>query len=552
MKFAPVELSASALELLPFMALILDADLLVHHANAAARDRLQPPEDETAQTLEFVLGRSGQVPSDVRRAVISHCRTMLAGQAPHDAVIPAGPGHAIEFHARPLGHVRWLVILAERKGREDPRVILDEQYRDGLTGLGNQRHLDTKSAEALVASTPGQRPAIIVLDIDRFADVNERLGWDGGNELLRAMAGRLWGATRAHDQIVRLDADLFAVLQIAGEGTDKLAGRLVRTLNRPYMIRGEVLTLSVSAGYARASGDGMTAGSLRQSALLAWREAKNAGGNTWRRFAQSPAERMNARGDLAADLRDAVVLEQLSLAYQPKVNLRSNAISGFEALARWHHPSRGTLQPRVFIPIAEETGSIHEVGPWALRRACEDASRWPAHLTVAVNISPRQLEDGWRFLTQVTAILNETGLPPHRLELEFEETALIQNPEGTRSILNGLRDLGVRIALDDFGSGPASLRNIRGFSFDAVKIDQSFISMMEIEPDAVTVIQAIATLGKGLNMTVIAQGVESQRQAEIIAQTGCTEIQGFLISEPVHLDDVENALSRDQVLSLSH
>ena len=553
MSDANADLSVRALEQLPYVAVILDSELLVRRANAAARKRFEPPDDDPAPALEYVLGRSGRIPRDVRQRIIACCRTAVQGpQSPegHDAVIAVSSGHSIEFHARYLGADRWLMVMEDRKGRADPRAILDETCRDPLTGLGNRKHLDLKTTEALTKGETEHRPAILVFDIDRFGDVNDRMGQAGGDELLRAMAGRLWGATRGTDQIIRLDGDLFAILQINGDGAEKLAARLVSILSRPYLVRGEVLTITVSAGIAHATAEDITATDLLRQACEAWREAKGAGGNFWFRYGQTLPDRARSRRDLEADVRDALSAGQMSIVYQPKLDLRTGTIQGFEALARWRHPTRGDVPPSLFIPVAEDIGAIHDIGAWAIRAACETALIWPEHLTVSVNVSPRQMEDGWRFLNQVASILSETGLAPNRLELELEESALIRNPEGARAILGGLRDLGVRLALDDFGAGPASLRTLRTFPFDTMKIDQSFVEGLDREPDAAAVIQALAALGRGLHMTVVAPGVETEGQARMVERAGCRAIQGYLISEPVSPENIPDLLVRD--LSPAH
>ncbi len=350
-------------------------------------------------------------------------------------------------------------------------------------------------------------------------------------------------ATRECDQIARLDGDTFAVLQYNGQAADSLAARLVDLLGRPYMIRGEIATIGISVGVARAPTDGTSAAMLLKHADFARHEAKQAGGQTWRHFGQGMGDRARLRQELEVDLRTAFALRQLHLAYQPRFNLKAQAVTGFEALARWTHPTRGMVPPAVFIPIAEDIGLIGELGDWALHAACHDAAAWPSPLIVSVNVSARQLDDGHHFIAQVAEALRGSGLPTHRLELEITEAALSRHPEQSRILLRELHELGVRIALDNFGCGCASLGHLRAFPFDTVKIDQSFTRGGNHEADAM--LRAIAAAGTGLGMTVIAEGVETANQARIVQADGCSEIQGYLISQPVPAACVPALLARD-------
>jgi diguanylate cyclase (GGDEF)-like protein len=539
-------LGTRALERMPYPTLILDGDLRLRFANAMARDRLEPPapEDDPAPPLDAVLNRSGRVSGDLRLRIMSCCAAVVHGRDRHDALLAVAPGQSIAFHGRALGDGRWMVVLEERIAAIDPAAITDEAHRDSVTDLGNRLHMDQKIADALRHEDQEQPPAILIFDIDRFRDINDRMGRQGGDALLRAMAGRLKRATRDADHIARLDADRFGVLQANGQGAEHLAARLIDILSRPYLIRGELATIAVSAGIALAV-PGQTPAAMVDSANLARMEAKRAGGNAWRRFGQSLADRARSRQDLEADLRKALSLEQLSLAFQPKVNARTFAITGFEALARWTHPVRGAVPPGLFIPIAEEIGAIGPIGAWALRQACRAATLWPEPLGVSVNVSARQLADGRRLVDDVLESLRDASLPPRRLTLEFAEGALIRRPDEVRTILTELRDLGVRIALDDFGAGDMSLRQLRTFPFDQVSLDQTLIRTLDSAADSGATIRAIATLGAGLGITVVAEGVETRHQAMILRGDGCTEIQGYLFSRPVTEIEVPALLNRD-------
>ena len=544
---APASLAERALDCLPIPVVILDGHLRLCLANACARERLEPP-DRNAPSFEEVLAGSGRLPGDARRDIVARCAAaMRAGQASdrHDAVIAVARGRGIAMAVRPLGNDRWLVTLEERQGRADSGAILDDTLRDKLTELGNRRYFETTVADALRGDDPESQPAVLIFDLDRFHDINDRLGRQGGDALLRAVAGRLRRATRDADQIARLDADCFAVMQQNGEGADNLGARLVDLLGKPYLVRGEVAHIGVSVGVARAAGSDIPAAVLIQQAQLARHEAKEAGGHTWRRHGQSMAERALTRLELEADLRRAIALGQLTLAYQPRVNLKTRAIVGFEALARWTHAKRGAVPPRLFIPVAEDIGLIGQLGDWALRTACRDAATWPEPLTVSVNVSARQIDNGQRFLSEVAAALRDSGLPARRLEVEVTEAALIRRPEEARAVLRDLHEMGVRIAMDNFGAGLSSLGQLRDYPFDAVKIEQTYIRTLDSSADASAVVRAIATLGRGLGLAVIAQGVETRNQARMVEADGCTGIQGFLIGRAVPAADVLPLLQCD-------
>lgn len=540
----------SAFEQMPFPVVILDSDLRLRLANAKARARLKPPaaEEDPAPPFDSVLARSGRIPTDVRLRILSCCGAEVRdrnSQGKHDAVFTLTPGHTIALFARPLGDDRWMVVLEDRRGSDDTGALPDDSHRDSLTEIGNRRHIETKLTEALRDDDPDNQPAVLVFDIDRFRALNDRLGRKGGDALLRACVGRLRQATRESDQIARLDADTFAVLQYNGSVAETLAPRLVDLLGRPYLIRGEVATIGISVGVARAPADGVSAAVLLQNADYARREAKQAGGQTWRHFGQSMADRARSRRELEADLRQALALGQFSLVYQPRVSSRTRMVTGFEALARWTHPRRGPVSPAVFIPVAEEIGLIAPIGDWALRTACRDAASWPDPLFVSINVSARQLEDGQHFNSQVAAALRETGLPSRRLELEMTEAALAQRRDDSRILLRDLHELGVRIAVDNFGTGEISLRRLRSFPFDTIKVDQSLTRSLGSNNDSGAVMRAIAAMGAGMGMTVVAEGVETLGQARMVEADGCTELQGYLVSKPVPAGEVGVVLGKD-------
>jgi diguanylate cyclase (GGDEF)-like protein len=544
-----------ALEHMPYPVVILDGELRVRRTNAEARTRLEPPpeEEDPCPPFDTVLARSGRIPTDVRLHILSRCGAEIRGQngvgqtslGEPATVFALAPGHTIALYARALGGDRWMVVLEERRGRADPDADADSNHRDPLTEIGDRKHFETKLARAMTEPDPDRQPAVVVFDVDRFRAVNDRLGRRGGDALLRAIVGRVRRATREADPIARLEGDTFAVLQYDGQSAETLAARLVDLLSRPYLVRGEVATIGVSAGVARAPADGVSATVLLRHADLARREAKVAGGQTWRRYGQSMADRALSRLELEGDLRRAVAQGQLSLNYQPRASLRSRTVTGFEALARWIHPGRGAVPPSLFIPVAEDIGLIGPIGDWALRAACRDAVSWPEPLVVSINVSARQLDDGQHFISQVAAASREFGLPTRRLELDITEAALTRRPDEARILLRDLHELGVRIAIDNFGSGLASMRQLRDFPFDTIKIDRSFIRSLDSSNDSGAFVRAVAALGNGLGMAVVAVGVETTAQMRMVEADGCTEIQGFLIGKPIAAAGVDVLLARD-------
>jgi EAL domain-containing protein (putative c-di-GMP-specific phosphodiesterase class I) len=281
--------------------------------------------------------------------------------------------------------------------------------------------------------------------------------------------------------------------------------------------------------------DAIESDELLRNADMALYDAKGDGRGTFRFFKPEMNTRMKVRRELEMDLRKALASEQFELYYQPLVVLETNEVNGFEALLRWNHPARGLVSPADFIPISEETGLIVPLGEWVLKAACDEAVNWPEHIKVAVNLSPAQL-DSRNLVGMVTTALRESGMPPHKFQLEITETVLLQNTFTTLATLHELRKMGVQIALDDFGTGYSSLSYLRSFPFDKIKIDRSFIQDLSNGAEPLAIVNAVAGLAKCLNMTLTAEGVETQQQMDVLQAIGCTEMQGYLFSHarPAH------------------
>ena len=429
--------------------------------------------------------------------------------------------------------------VTERKHVE--QRIAHMAHHDALTDLPNRVLLRERLEQELTYVQRGGQLAVLYLDFDNFKGTNDTLGHSTGDELLKGAADRLRGCLRDTDFIARLGGDEFAIVQTPlGQLTDAaiLAQRLRDEMVRvPFELSGHQIVVDISIGIAVAPDDGIDADHLLKSADMALYGAKSEGRGTYRYFEPEMDARMKARRALEVDLRKALVNGEFELYYQPIVSLQNNEVSGCEALLRWHHPARGVISPAEFIPVAEDTGLMIPIGEWVLRQACADAATWPDEIKVAVNVSPVQLRnDAWGHI--VVTSLAASGLPAHRLELEITESVLMQNSEATLRMLHQLRELGVRIAMDDFGTGYSSLSYLRSFPFNKIKIDRCFIDDLLNSVNSVQIVHAVASLASGLNMITTAEGVETERQLEIIRAAGCTEMQGYLFSPPRPVEEI--------------
>ena len=437
------------------------------------------------------------------------------------------------------------IDITERK-RAEARVAY-MAHHDALTGLPNRVLLRERMEEMLVRITRhGGSMAALCIDLDNFKWVNDTLGHPVGDLLLRAVAGRLGAELRADDLVARLGGDEFAVLQ--GDVSDPadvthLAERLVAAIAEPYDLDGHAISISASIGVALAPGDSLDADRLLKNADIALYRAKGDGRGTFRFFEAEMDARIQARRLLELDLRAAIQAGALAVNYQPLVNLISGETTGFEALVRWRHAERGFVPPAEFIPIAEETGLIAQIGAFVLNRACTDAAAWPLPLKVAVNLSPRQFKTG-NLLAIVAEALEAAHLPPERLELEITEALLLDKTDLVLATLHALRALGVRISMDDFGTGYSSLSYLRSFPFDKIKIDRSFVADMGANADSQAIVKAIVSLGSSLGITITAEGVESESDLARLKAEGCDEGQGYLFSMAKPQAEVLAALAR--------
>lgn len=405
---------------------------------------------------------------------------------------------------------------------------------DTLTGLANRSQLNERLAAAIEAAgrNKGQL-AVLLLDLDGFKTVNDRYGHPAGDELLSILAKRLAGLVRVGDTVARLGGDEFCIVQAPlPQPADayNLAKRILSSVARPLMLGVGKLSVSTSIGVALFPEDGTTAQQLLQRADQALYAVKRGGRRHYRRY-QSDASLPSGEWDIETDLRMALQNHQLSLAFQPLTAAADGKARGFEALVRWVHPTRGQIPPDVFIPVAEATGMIQQLGTWVLHQATAAAVRWPWTLQVSVNVSPVQLEAG-NLPEVIESALAASGLPGSRLELEVTETALLNPSERILDQFVKLKALGVGLALDDFGSGWSSLTTLRNFHFDRIKIDRSFIANIATDARSVAIVRAVLSLGHALDVPITAEGVEVQAQLVALRQMGCAELQGFYLGAP--------------------
>ena len=424
-----------------------------------------------------------------------------------------------------------LMDITERK-RAEARLAFMAQH-DGLTGLPNRALLRQQMDEILMHTRrSSDKVAVLVLGLDNFKAVNDTLGHGVGDKLLRGVAKRLKSTLREEDTVARLNSDEFAIVQ-AGvtrpEDAVLLARRLLEAISDPYLLDGHSVVIGASIGIAVSPGDGDESDKLLKNADMALSRAKNDFRGTFSFFEAEMDARAQTRRKIESDLREAIQNDVLRPHYQPLVDLATGRVTGLEALVRWPHPERGMISPAEFIPVAEETGLINAVGGLMLRRACKDAAQWPDDVRVAVNLSPLQFRVG-NLLSLVMDALKQSGLPPTRLELEITETLLLEKSSQTLATLHALRSLGVRISMDDFGTGYSSLSYLRSFPFDKIKIDQSFVRDLGANPDAQAIVRSIISLGKGLGVTITAEGVETEAELSCLRNEGCHEGQGFLFS----------------------
>jgi diguanylate cyclase (GGDEF)-like protein/PAS domain S-box-containing protein len=451
-------------------------------------------------------------------------------------------GRRVAFDGRD-GYLVAIVDITERRKAE--ARIAHMAHHDGLTNLPNRDFYQDRLRQALERSqTDHKRVAVLCVDLDLFKNVNDAFGHPMGDRLLKAVAERLRAEVRGDNIVARLGGDEFAIVlnsNVSPNEVSHFSDRLIRLLSERYVVDGCELVVGASIGIALSPGDGDACEELMRNADMALYRAKADGGGVHRFFEREMDRQAQKRRDLELDLRRAFANGEFELHYQPLVDIASDRISGFESLLRWKHPEKGMISPAEFIPVAEDIGLIVALGEWVLREACTEAAKWPAEVKIAVNLSPVQFRS--RNLVQaVISALAHSGLSPLRLELEITESVFLAETGANLAILHQLRELGVSISMDDFGTGYSSLSYLRSFPFDKIKIDRSFVKDLAERSDCVAIVRAISSLGRSLNITTTAEGVETVDQLDWLRAEGCNQVQGFLFSAARPAAEVEQLL----------
>lgn len=437
--------------------------------------------------------------------------------------------------------------LAEdnRKSRENLAYLA---YHDSLTGLANRAAFRGILERTL--ADPAQRDRglrLLFVDLDRFKAINDVYGHHVGDVLLKQVSTRLADALRGAVAVGRLGGDEFAAL-IAEDGADGhavgVAARVIETISEPFEADDQPrMQIGATVGIAQAELCDYDAERLMKAADLAMYRAKADGRGRAMVFESRLLEEQRERSELEVELRGALRDGQFELYYQPLLDSATKELSCFEALLRWNHPRRGRIAPGTFIPAAEASGLIDELGVWVLHQACRDALEWPDHIRVAVNISPRQFTHA-DLIGTISSALRDTGLPPDRLEIEITENCLLDAGQKNVEILGAIRELGVRVAIDDFGTGYSSMTYLQNFVFDKLKIDRRFVSEMETNSKTSAIIDAIVRLGTTIGISTTAEGVETEAQLEAVIRHGCSEVQGFLLGEPLPLSQATRFIAQ--------
>jgi diguanylate cyclase (GGDEF)-like protein len=424
--------------------------------------------------------------------------------------------------------------LAQREAR-----ARHASRHDALSGLPNRQHMveEVESRLATLDYAPrGTRAIAAYIDIDRFKDINDTLGHEAGDKLIQAVAKRLTTRLRSDDFLARFGGDEFAVLCLSAEpgGDMLLAHRIASAFEQPFAIDSQVIPVTASVGIAMAPEHGRTADELLRHADIALYEGKNLGRNRAVSFSAEMAQQVETRRSIEVDLRAAIEREELRLHYQPIVSCRTGSIVGAEALLRWNHPTRGVISPATFIPIAEIAGLMPALGIWTLERAMKDSKMWP-QLEISVNLSPVQFTQS-DLESELRRLAVEHNVAPKRFVLEITEGVLLEATDHTKSVLQAIQGMGFKTALDDFGTGYSSLAYLCNFKFDKIKIDRSFVTNVSSALASRTIVQSVVSLGRGLGMQIVAEGVETEYEALMMSHFGCTELQGFFFSPPVEAD----------------
>ncbi len=507
---------------------------------------LSPDEAKAGTTLAELFDHrfaSGSSPRGTREEYLNAVIAVTKTGERREAIVELVSGRAILITHQSMAHGGWIATHEDiTVRREADRNIRFLAHHDVLTGLANRAFFIERLDDAMARlQRHGQSFTVFLLDLDKFKNVNDTLGHPAGDELLRQTAQRLKSALREIDVLARLGGDEFAIIQSGEEkphkGAARLATRILEIFAEPYSIDGNVLSVSTSIGIALAPENVDKSTEMLKLADIALYAAKAAGRNGFAFFDAAMLTAIDSRRQLEDELRVAVSRGGFELYYQALIDTNTRRQVGFEALVRWRHPTRGLILPNDFIPLAEETGLIVPLGAWILKRACADATKWPSHIKVAVNLSPVQLAQP-NLLQTVLGALGESSLSAKRLELEITETALFKNDVDSFNSIRQLKRVGVSIVLDDFGTGYSSLSYLTMIPFDKIKIDRSFTINMAKRADCAAIVAAVLAIGRNLKTETVAEGVETEEQFRALRAVGVTFVQGYLFGRPCPASDI--------------
>jgi diguanylate cyclase (GGDEF)-like protein len=535
----------------------VDGDLNLERASVRFYDQLQVPESMILgkPIMSIIPFSPVGVDGFNCREALMNCLLARQSFRDQDICVELGGELAIwSLTAKAMHDDKGMFTGYRGVGRDvtasrESRLRIEHMARhDPLTEVGN-RVLLSEDFERAVSRHErfGDPFSVLVLDLDRFKQINDNFGHTGGDELLRAIASMLSQLRGEQDTLARIGGDEFVILHATDDpqSAAALASRIIEKLQQPVSMSFGSAHIGVSIGIACAPIDGIDPDQLMRNADLALYRAKTDGRNRYRFFDSSLDAAARRRSLIEQELALAIAEENLSINYQPLVDAQTRRVVCAEALIRWNHPTLGSVSPGEFIPIAEDVGLIGAIGSWVLRQACKQAAEWPDDVRIAVNLSSHQfLSPG--LLPLVETALKQYNLPAHRLELEVTESLLMETTIGVEETLASLSRLGLRIALDDFGTGFSSLSYLRHYRFDKLKIDQSFISDLETNSDSRAIVQSVITLARELRMSVAAEGVETKGQFDLLQQMSCGEIQGFLVGRPMPSDQFEDYLRKSR------
>lgn len=489
-------------------------------------------------------------PAEEHHAVVTdgyaHHRRLIAQPDSGPIVLKVGSERVFSIAHRSMADGSWVSTFADISERiKTESQVAYMALHDALTDLPNRVMFHQRLDEALGRVKRGEAIAVLCLDLDRFKTVNDTLGHPVGDKLLMAVAEKLKGLIRETDTVARLGGDEFAVIlsniKKTTDTTD-FAGRLVRALGEPHDIGDHLVVTGVSIGIALAPDDGVEANHLLKCADLALYRAKSGGRGRYCYFEPEMDALLQKRRLLELDLRTALAAREFELYYQPIVDIDRDIVCGFEALLRWHSPRRGMVSPVDFVPLAEEIGLIVDIGRWVLESACREATLWPDHIKVAVNVSAAQFKD-FVLVEAVQSALALSGLRPSRLEIEITESIMITDSRHACDVLHRLKELGLSISMDDFGTGYSSLGYLRSFPFDKIKIDKSFVQGLGDAADCTAIVQAVMGICGSLGIIATAEGVETEGQMDLLRSRNCHQAQGYLISRPCPASDIPELLA---------